>query len=122
MRRIASIRGAITVKENSVKEIKTATVQLIKEIFKQNDLNESKIINIIFTVTDDLNILNPATIARKEFKIELTPMLCIQEMKVKNGLQKCIRVMMQINSEIPKKQIKHVYLGEAADLRPDLTL
>ena len=121
MEKIVSIRGAITVKENSVKEIKEATKELVREIFKQNNLVEPNIINIIFTVTSDLDVINPATIAREEFKISLTPMLCVQEMNIKNGLSKCIRILIQTYSELKKEEIKHVYLGKATNLRPDLS-
>ena len=120
MEKIVSIRGAITVKENSVKEIKTATITLVKELFNQNKLDKSKVINIIFTVTDDIDVINPATIAREELKLELIPMLCLQEMKLKNGLPKCIRLMVNVYSEQTKEQIKHTYLDEASNLRPDL--
>ena len=120
MEKIVSIRGAITVVDNSVKEIKTATITLIKELFNQNKLDKSKITNIIFTVTDDLNEINPATITREEFKLELIPMLCLQEMKLKNGLPRCIRVMVNVQSELTKEQIKHTYLDKASNLRPDL--
>ena len=120
MQNIVSIRGAITVRENSVKEIKSATTKLLNEVFKQNGIEEEKIINIIFTVTDDLDALNPATVAREESKIDSISMLCVQEMKVKSALSKCIRVMIQVYSNLKRDQIKHVYLGDAASLRPDL--
>ena len=120
MDKIISIRGAITVKENSVKEIKSATKKLLNEIFTQNNIQEEKVINIIFTVTDDLDVLNPATVARKDFKIDSIPMLCVQEMKIKDGLPKCIRIMIQVYTDLTKEKIKHIYLGEAINLRPDL--
>ena len=120
MENIVSIRGAITVKENSIKEIKDSTIKLLNEVLMQNNIDKEKIINIIFTVTDDLDVLNPATAAREEAKIDSVPMLCVQEMKVRNGLPKCIRVMAQVYSNSRKDQIKHIYLGEAANLRPDL--
>ena len=120
MENIASIRGAITVRENSIKEIKNAVIKLLNEVFNQNNIDTEKAINIIFTITDDLDVLNPATAAREEFKIDSVPMLCIQEMKVKDGLPKCIRVMIQVYSNLKKDQIKHIYLGDAVNLRPDL--
>lgn len=120
MESIVSIRGAITVKENSIKEIKAATTRLLREIFTQNNIRGEKVINIIYTVTDDLDVLNPATVTREEFKIDLIPMLCVQEMKVKDGLPRCIRIMLQACSNLKKDQIKHIYLGEAVNLRPDL--
>ena len=119
MEKIVCVRGAITVKENSIKEIKSSTIKLLNEIFTQNNIKEEKVINIIFTVTDDLDVLNPATVARQDFKIDSIPMLCVQEMKVKDGLPKCIRVMVQAYSNKPN-EIKHIYLGDAANLRPDL--
>ena len=121
MEKILSIRGATTVNENSVKEIKTSVIQLINEIFKQNKIDKSNIINIIFTVTNDLDLINPATVVREEFELDIVPMLCVQEMKVKNGLPKCIRVMIQITATQTKNEVKHVYLGDAANLRPDLS-
>ena len=120
MEKIICIRGAITVKENAIKEIKDSTVKLLNEIFTQNNIQKEKVINIIFTVTDDLDVLNPATVAREEFKINSTPILCVQEMKVKDGLPKCIRIMIQAYSDLTKEQIKHIYLGDAINLRPDL--
>src|SRR3989338_10070488 len=95
MEKLASIRGAITVKENSIKEIKNSTTLLLTELLKQNKLDKSKIINIIFTVTDDINELNPATVSREEFQLDSVPILCVQEMKIKNGLPKCIWVLIQ---------------------------
>ena len=117
MDKLTSIRGAITVGENNVKEIKNATAHLLNEILNQNKLNKEKIINIIFTVTDDIDAINPATVAREEIKFDSIPMLCVQEMTVKGGLPKCIRVMLNAYTS---NEIKHVYLGSAGDLRPDL--
>ena len=120
MKNVCGIRGAITVKKNSTSEIKKATVLLLKQLFKANNLKEPNIINIIFTVTNDLAVLNPATVAREEFKLYSTPVICVQEMKVKNGLRKCIRVLIQTQTNLTKQKIKHVYLGKAIELRPDL--
>ena len=121
MDKVNSIRGAVTVKKNNVKEIKNATTLLLSELFKQNELDESKIINIIFTVTDDLDSMNPAMITREKFKLGSTAMLCVQEMKVKGSLSKCIRVLIQTYTKLPKGKIKHIYLGKAESLRPDLS-
>ena len=120
MKNILGIRGAITVKKNSASEIKKATVLLLKQLFKGNNLKEPNIINIIFTVTNDLTVLNPATAARKGFKLHATPVICVQEMKTKGGLKKCIRVLIQVQTNLTKQRVKHVYMGEASELRPDL--
>jgi len=46
-------------------------------------------------------------------------MMCFQEMDVENSLKKCIRVIMFVNFTEEKK-IKHIYLKDAKNLRPDL--
>ncbi|MBI3590296.1 MAG: chorismate mutase [Candidatus Melainabacteria bacterium] len=120
MEALVSIRGATSVKENTVKEIKSAVVQLLKEIIETNSVNTSKIVNIIFTSTHDLNAIHPAKVAREELDLVSTPMLCSQEMKVPDDLPRCIRLMMQVYTEKSKKTVKHIYLGEANKLRPDL--
>lgn len=122
MEKAVSIRGAITSKENSVKEITDATTKLLKEILRRNKLNKSKIINIFFTFTHDLDKINPATAIRKTLDLNDIPMLCSQEIKIKGGMTKCIRVLVQAHSKSKPKNIKHVYLGKAESLRPDLTV
>lgn len=118
MKNICSIRGAIKVKKNSASEIEKATTDLLKVIFKRNNLNKSNIINIFFTFTDDLNKINPATVARKTLNLNSIPMLCSQEIKIKGAMPRCIRVMVQ--AYLSNKHINHIYLGKAEHLRPDL--
>lgn len=120
MEKLISIRGATQASENSIKGIKDAVAELLKKIIKQNNLDSEKIVNIMFTITDDLTAIYPATIAREELKLESIPMLCMQEMNVPNHLPRCIRVMVNVYSELRKEDIKHIYLGKANELRPDL--
>ena len=120
MEKLVGIRGAITVKENNTNDIKDATCLLLSEILKGNKLDKEQIVTIIFTVTSDLDSINPATIVREEFKLGSTSMLCVQEMKVKGELPKCIRILVQAYINLSKNEIKHIYLGSASSLRPDL--
>jgi len=46
--------------------------------------------------------------------------LCAQEIPVPGSMQRCIRVLLHINSERTPKEIEHVYLRDAQKLRPDL--
>ena len=46
-------------------------------------------------------------------------MLCGHEIDVPGGLQRCIRVLVHWNTDKPADQIVHVYVKEAARLRPD---
>lgn len=121
MEKLVGIRGAITVKENDVNEIKDASCLLLSEILKENKLDKEKIVTIIFTVTSDLDSINPATIVREKFQLGSTAMICVQEMRVKNELSRCIRILVQAYTNLLKDEVKHVYLNEAQKLRPDLS-
>ncbi|EOD01642.1 chorismate mutase [Caldisalinibacter kiritimatiensis] len=117
--RVVSVRGAITVENNTKQEIILNTKTLLENIIKKNDIKITDIISIIFSVTDDLDEAYPAVAAR-EIGLTYCSLLCLQEMKVKNSLRKCIRVLLLFNSELKQNQVKHIYLKDAVKLRPDL--
>jgi chorismate mutase len=49
------------------------------------------------------------------------PLLCTHELDVPGSLRKCIRVMLNWNTEKTQHEITHVYIKEAVKLRPDLS-
>lgn len=115
------IRGAITVDENTTEALESAVVELISEIKKQNNYKEADISNVIFTLTDDIDCVYPAKIAREKFESwKYVPMVCFNEMKIKNSLQKCLRILITVNTELAQSEVKHVYLKGAQNLRKDL--
>jgi chorismate mutase len=113
------IRGAITVDANTEDGILAATTDLLRAIMAKNAIVESDIVSIFFSVTPDLNATFPAKAAR-QLNLVHTPMICFHEMDVPHGLRRCIRILMHINSDQPITGIHHVYLKEAASLRPDI--
>ncbi len=113
------IRGAITVNENNAKSIKTASIRLLKEMIENNNIIEEDIVSIFFSVTEDLNATFPAKAAR-EMGLNHTPLLCFHEIRVPDGLAKCIRILMHVNSNQSIQNIHHSYLEKAASLRPDI--
>ena len=115
------IRGAITVDSNTIDDIKKATIELISEIKKQNNFTEEDIAHVTFTMTDDLDCAYPAKFAREEFEEwKYVPIMCVSELKIKNSLQKCLRILIVINTDLAQNMIKHVYLKGAEKLRKDL--
>jgi monofunctional chorismate mutase len=118
--KIVSIRGAITVKENSVENILDSTKELLTEIEKQNNLDRAKVVSIIFSCTDDLDKVYPARAAR-DMGYTHVGLMCFNEMRVEGSLKKCIRIMIIYNSDISQEDIKHIYLRDAKVLRPDLS-
>ena len=118
---IISIRGAITADNNTTKDITDAVCELFSEILKSNKINTDDIINIIFSMTKDLNAIYPAKALRENFSVEDIPLFCTQEADIHNSLSKCIRILITANSDLTKKEVKHIYLKGAKNLRPDLT-
>jgi len=116
---LRGIRGAITVEQNSAKEILAASRELLDAIIKENDVVAEDIASIIFTMTADLDACFPARAARdKGFKY--VPLLDTLELNVPGSLARCVRILVHVNTAKSQKDIKHIYLKEAACLRVDL--
>jgi len=110
------IRGAITVENNTESALKSATLELLEELFIQNNIDKNYISHVIFTVTNDLNAAFPATFARMDFGLNKTAMMCFNEIDVPNSLKSCLRVLIVLNCEIDFEP-KFVYLKGAEILR-----
>ena len=118
--RVRGIRGAVTVLENNSLEIITATEQLLTVMAKENDISSEDMVSIIFSVTADLDAAFPAEAARR-LGWSMVPLMCTTEIPVAGSLEKCIRVLMHAYTKRGQSEVRHVYLGEAAGLRPDLS-
>lgn len=118
--RVLAIRGATTVKKNSIEEILNETKILVETIISKNNLDTDDIISMVFTMTSDLDSVYPSVAVRDILNIHDTPLLNFEEKYVQGSLRKCIRVMVNVNSNKTKNDIKHVYLNEARKLRPDI--
>lgn len=118
---VRGIRGATVVGEDTPILIIAAARELLETILNENpDLDPVDIASVIFTVTDDLNSAYPARAAR-EMGWGMVPLLCTREIPVPGGLEKCIRVLLYWNTLTTQDDVRHVYLGEAKVLRPDLS-
>ena len=113
------IRGAICVDANQADAIFGATRRLLGRIVAANDLSVADVASVIFTATSDLDAAYPAHAARQMGWAD-TPLLCMQEMAVADSLPRCIRVLIHWNTDRAPHEIRHVYLGAARALRPDL--
>ena len=91
------IRGAITVDENSPEAIGSATIKLLTELVKRNNIETHLISHAIFSLTSDLNADFPAKYARINLKWKDVPMMCFNELEVPNSLAKCLRVLIVLN-------------------------
>jgi chorismate mutase len=120
--RVRAIRGATTVSENTKEAIRDAVRELLDELESQNQLDPDEIIYAIFTATQDLDAIFPAAIARQRPGWNHVALLDVQQMHVEGSLERCIRVLIQVNMPASQVEIYHPYLRGAKNLRPDWTL
>jgi chorismate mutase len=95
-----------------------ATAELLDQVLARNALEPGDLVSIIFTATEDLKADFPATAAR-EIGLSAIPLLCAREIAVTGSLPMCIRVLVHCYVP-PERDIRHVYLREARQLRMDL--
>ena len=114
------IRGAITVDENDKEQICLAARQLVTKILSLNELHIENIGAIIFSTTEDLTAAFPSTALRKRPAFRLVPLFDTREPAIENSLPLCIRVLILADTDKAQNKIRHVYLGGAKNLRPDL--
>lgn len=110
------IRGAVTVDENTPDSIRNATIKLLDEMIKKNNIKQENISHVIFTLTEDLNAEFPAKFARNDIGWNKVAMMCFHELNVPNSLEKCLRILVVLNCE-DDFEPEYVYLKGAADLR-----
>ena len=116
---VRGIRGATTTTEDTAAAILSATEELVREIVTANALDADDIASALFTVTPDLHAEFPAAAARR-MGWTMVPLLNFTEIGVPGRLQRCIRVLLHVNTTRAQAEMVHVYLREAVSLRPDL--
>ncbi len=114
-----ALRGATTIDADTAAEVGVRTKELLDELYERNDLQHEQVVSVLFTATKDIASAPPAVAARAYGLTEVA-LLCAQEMDVEGSLPRCIRVLLHIESEVEKRQLRHVFLREATVLRPDL--
>jgi chorismate mutase len=114
------VRGATTADANTSEEILKATRQLLALIIRKNGVRKEDVTSATFSTSPDLNAEFPAMAARQLGWLDVA-MMCTHEMDVANSLPLCIRVLIHWNTDKRADEIVHVYLKQAAILRPDLS-
>lgn len=117
--KVRGVRGAITVTADDTGSIVIATKRLLAEMTERNRVDVDDIASVLFSLTPDLHAVFPALGAREMGWVHV-PMLHFTEIDVHGSLEKCIRVLMHVNTDCAQRDIEHVYLDGASVLRPDL--
>lgn len=113
------VRGATTAEENTGESILEATRQLLALIVRANGIEPEDVASAVFTTTMDLNAEFPALAARQLGWFDVA-LMCYHELDVPGALRRCIRILLHWNTEKPASEVVHVYIKQAAKLRPDL--
>jgi chorismate mutase len=113
---VRGIRGATTADENTSESILDATTDLLRHMVGANGTQIEDIAAIYFTVTQDLDAEFPPLAARRMGWTDLA-LLCATEIPVPGSQDRCIRVLMLVNSEQSQRDVRFVYLKDAANLR-----
>lgn len=111
------LRGAVSVEKNEKEEIERQVIKLFEEIVKVNDLKNEEILSVIFTMTKDLNKIFPSKVLRENFGLSETPFLDLEHKDIEGALEKCIRVMIFVDTN---RALTPIYLEKARKLRKDL--
>lgn len=93
--------------------------ELLTAILERNGLGADDLISVWFTATPDLHSDFPAAAARKLGIVDV-PLICAQELDIVGAMPRVVRILAHVESELPKSEIAHVYLGAAAALRKDI--
>ena len=118
-RAVRAIRGAIQVEHNDRDEILQGTAELVAAVMERNHVVADDLISIVFTATDDIHSIFPATAARK-FGLGDVPLICARELEIDGATPRCIRVLVHLMTERSRRELHHVYLEGAKGLRDDL--
>jgi len=117
---VRGVRGATSVTKNQKDEILEVTKELLLTMLEVNEITTEDIASAWITTTPDLYAEFPAVAARQLGWTQV-PLMQSHEMSVPGMLPLCIRVLLHWNTEKTQHDIRHVYLREAARLRPDLS-
>ncbi len=117
MTRVLGIRGATTADSDTRESILDATEELLRELSAANAIDQEDLATAIFTVTPDLTAAFPAEVARVRLQWTDGAYLSATEIPVPDAPERCIRVLLLVNTDRTRDEMQHVYLRGAAGLR-----
>ncbi|OLD01031.1 MAG: chorismate mutase [Gemmatimonadetes bacterium 13_1_40CM_3_69_22] len=115
---LRGLRGATTATANTSEAILNATDELLRALQQANGFQPEDVESAIFTSSPDLTAEYPARAARRLGWLDV-PLLGAAEVAVLDGVPRCIRVLLHFYTTKSQRELKHMYLRDAATLRPD---
>ncbi|GGQ78535.1 chorismate mutase [Streptomyces althioticus] len=115
---VRAVRGAVQLERDEAGHMEEQVGALLTAVLERNDLHTDDLISIWFTATPDLHCDFPA--AARKLGIADVPLICAQELDIEGAMPRVVRLLAHIESDRPRADINHVYLGAAAALRKDI--
>jgi chorismate mutase len=116
---VRGLRGATTVDADTPEQISERVQALLLRMLERNGVDKDDVISILFTATDDIRSVFPATAARG-IGFGDVPLICARELDITGGTARCIRVLMHLTTTKARAELHHIYLEGAKGLRDDL--
>jgi chorismate mutase len=116
---VRALRGATTVDADTADQVSERVQALVTAMLDRNQVDKEDLISVVFTATDDVHSMFPATAARA-CGLGDVPLLCARELDIDGGSPLTIRVLMHVSTDRARNQLHHVYLEKARGLRDDL--
>jgi chorismate mutase len=114
------VRGATTVEGPGGEESLSAAVgEMLGRVLEDNRAVPDDIAAVIFTVPEELVGINPAAAARSH-GFDAVPLLVVREHGGDRRVERCLRVLVLLNTELGQRELRHAFLRGARVLRPDL--
>jgi chorismate mutase len=116
-KRLYALRGAVQCR-NDADDIRNQVALLYDELTARNSLADADIVSLIFSVTGDLDALNPAAALRQTGRAADIALFAVREAESRDALERTIRAL--VHCYLPEgAQPRHVYRNGAEVLRPD---
>lgn len=116
---VRAVRGATQLDEDSREHMLDRVAEMVRELTAANDLDTDDFISIIFTSTSDLVSEFPAYAAR-QLGFHDVPLMCMRELEIEGSMPRVVRMLAHVETDLARRDITHVYLHGAANLRRDL--
>lgn len=116
---VRALRGATTIDVDTADNVRSRTIALLEQMLERNGVHHDDIISVLFTATDDIHSMFPASAAR-DIGFGDIPLICARELDIVGATPLCIRVLMHLTTDRARADLRHVYLEGASGLRDDL--
>jgi chorismate mutase len=118
--KVRGVRGATTADSNTREAVVEATAELLHKMLDSNGIDPDDLAAVQFTTSPDLVAEFPAVAAREKLGWKYVPLLNAVEIDRPGAQARCIRILMFWNTDSAQRDVKHVYLKDAVNLRADL--